>query len=186
MSVWAELLNIALDRPVVPPEDEPLPERAVVQSDAAAPDALVSPPPSYEYQIEPLVYLLGHGVSLLLCLGTLWILLQSPITPPHLVMAAVTWAICSYSSYRMMQGIRYGCRLRVYKGYLELRMMRPTKVVTANEVAYFREFNRESRSRRQFRLYLHSGHRITLPRVHDSDLLWRSLVEEMRIQQAIM
>ena len=187
MSVWASLLNIALDRPVVPPEDEPVPAHAVVQSpQAPLIGPPTAPPPVYEYEIEPLVYLVGHGICLLFSLVTLWLLLQSPITAHHLAMAAVMWVVFAYCSYRMIQGVRYGCRLRLYKGYLELRMMGPTKVVTAREVAYFREFNRDSGTRRRFCLYLHSGHRIALPRVHDSDLLRRSLVEDMGLQQAIM
>lgn len=176
-----------IDQEPPPPDIDAPPALAVVQSShAPVYGPPPPPPPTYEYEVEPQVYLVGHTLCLLFSLGALWLLLQSPITPHHLEAALIAWAILAGCMFWMIQGVRYGCRVRLYKGYIELRMLCPTRMLAAGEVAYFREFYRDKRSLRRICLYLRSGERVLLPRVHDPEMLRRGLLDDVGLEQAIM
>jgi hypothetical protein len=145
----------------------------------------LSEPPAYEHQIEPIVYFIGHGLCLALSLAIMLVLIGGPMEPRRLITAVFMWGALGTISFKALQGVRYGCALRLYKGYLEVQALNPARVVTAAEVAYFREFHRGNSARRAIYLYLKSGQRIRLPRVHDPDNLWRCLLQDVGIEQVI-
>jgi hypothetical protein len=180
-NVVVGLFNIAMDTPVIP-LDADLPQQP-------APEVSQRPqpygPPKYEHHIEPIIYAIGHGFSMLASLGILWMLLQGPMEPRRVITALVMWGVCAFCSYKALLGVRYGCTMRLYKGHLELTVLGPTRVITAGEVAYFREFHRYNNARRKILVYLRSGQVFRLPRVHNPDNLWRSLIDDVGLEQMI-
>jgi hypothetical protein len=138
--------------------------------------------PAYEQTVEPMTYFMVHAFCLAASLFILWQLFQSPMELKSLISSVVMWCLLGFCSYRSILGIRYGNVLRVYRGYLELSALGPTRVLTAGEIIGFIDAHSHNYFRRRVFLQLRSGETIRLPRVEDPITLCRSLMEELGVR----